>query len=921
MTAACVSLEQESDFAFVGDIRQVWPEALHKFLYHVCTDLFYPKNKAYKDAVMLMFRNMYVAYRKYLMDSFFGRINYDEKVGKQLYKHQQAALVLMLPHKYNFLSFDMGLGKTITSATLSKILGIRRTIIIAPAGVKWNWYHDMTDDWGYDPLYWTILDAKRNKCIYGFAERFVVVNYEMISKPWVWQHLTKNEVGHIIIDECFPYYTPVLTDKGELFIGDIVENAIDCSVLSCDLSSNELSFQKIEAYRGQKRKTEYVKIKHEKGELICTRNHKIYVEEVGFKRADQLLDGDRVRILQEGKLKEIQRKKNCKILFKKMLNGITLKRRRMEKKAFSRASEGSSKKNKDLRVVQSKIRNNSVFKNQILFIKLFCKMEDESTGDKKINNGSANVREKVRGNQAFTQKESKYGKRIFRKNEEKKSNVKPRDSKKGERSIKRKNIFISWRQRKANKATTGVTQRNWFANGTRNKHKRCKSEFQKFAESLQSGSCSYWKQNSNRSGWKFPQNEEMEISGQTENRSFECVRVESVEILERRSGQRVDEVCGTDKVYNIQVAKNKNYFARGVLVSNCHLAKNHKTRRYGNVSRLVERFPKARVTMLSGTPITNRINDMFAYFKLTGHALGNNESYFKRRYLERSNGEKGKIIGAKNIPELTVRNSNFMIRKKAEECLDLPPLIINKYYLEDTEITDEYREVLEDMYKTKMALSETGDAKTVGQLEMQMDSNVHSLNRILATAKAKSIIELVDKIRSEGRKVIVFATYKSALAALEEHYKHHCVKIVGDVDSHKRHVLIEKFKNDPECFLFLGNVKAGGVGTNLVNSSDVIFMNFPFTPDDIEQPQKRSHRIGQTKPVNVYYTIVKNSIDEHIYKLIVDKSNDINYVLDKGKKGVVNYGSVTSKLFRSLINQYAEDNNLRKIEESEFEEV
>ena len=202
-----------------------------------------------------------------------------------------------------------------------------------------------------------------------------------------------------------------------------------------------------------------------------------------------------------------------------------------------------------------------------------------------------------------------------------------------------------------------------------------------------------------------------------------------------------------------------------------------------------------------------------------------------------------------------------------------------------------------------------------------LTENVHSLNRILATSKSKKIIELIDKIRSQGRKVIVFATYKSALGSLEEHYKDKCVKITGEVDSLNRSTLIDRFVNDPSCEVFLGNVKAAGVGINLVNASDVIFMNFPFTPDDIEQPQKRAHRIGQKRSVNVYYTIVKNSIDEHIYDLIIDKSTDINSVLDKGKKGVVHYGNVENKVFNKLISQYAKDNNLEAIVDSKFTEV
>ena len=358
-----------------------------------------------------------------------------------------------------------------------------------------------------------------------------------------------------------------------------------------------------------------------------------------------------------------------------------------------------------------------------------------------------------------------------------------------------------------------------------------------------------------------------------------------------------------------------------IIIDEVHLAKNHNTRRYKGVARLIEEFPKARVTMLSGTPITNRVNDLFAYFKMSNHPLGRNHSAFMNRYVLKSDGFRGKIIGAKNMEELTMRQSNFMIRKKAEECLDLPALTINKYYLDETEITDEYMQVLEEMYQNKMAMNEAKESKNIQQLEGAISANVHSLNRILATAKSARIIELIDRIRAEGRKVIVFSTYKSALKVLEEHYGFVCVKIDGTVDSHKRSLLIDKFKNDPKCQVFLGQNKAAGVGINLVNSSDVIFMNFPFTPDDLEQPLKRAHRIGQTMPVNGYYTIVKGSIDEHIYNIIVDKSQDINNILDKGKKGVVNYGNLMNKVFKNLLDDYADATGKKRIETGKFEKV
>ena len=78
-------------------------------------------------------------------------------------------------------------------------------------------------------------------------------------------------------------------------------------------------------------------------------------------------------------------------------------------------------------------------------------------------------------------------------------------------------------------------------------------------------------------------------------------------------------------------------------------------------------------------------------------------------------------------------------------------------------------------------------------------------------------------------------------------------------------------------------------------------MNFPFTPDWIEQPYKRAHRPGQKNPVHVHFTICKETIDEHIYNLIKNKLNDINEIIDKNGEGTVIYDDLQSKLFKSLL--------------------
>lgn len=350
-----------------------------------------------------------------------------------------------------------------------------------------------------------------------------------------------------------------------------------------------------------------------------------------------------------------------------------------------------------------------------------------------------------------------------------------------------------------------------------------------------------------------------------------------------------------------------------IIIDECQKIKNTKTRNFKSVDKLVKHFPQARVTLLSGTPITNRVNDIFAYFKLCNHPLGFNYSAFLKNYTITMSGRGGnKVVGAKNVDELRMKISNFMIRKRTEECIDLPALMIKKYYFEMGDVKGEYEEHIEELYQHKKDLEMASSNKEKAQIKVKIKGNIHNLNRLLSTSKVNNVIPLIDQLVENGRDVIVFSGYTNPILNLEKHYGDSCVKVVGGMDSHKKNKAIQIFVNDPNCNVFLGNFKAAGVGINLVNARDVIFLNFPFTPDDLEQPYKRAHRIGQEKDVNVYYTIVKDSIDEHIFDMIVGKTKDINSILDDGKSGVVHYNQIPNDLFNRLISDYEKKNNINQ---------
>lgn len=325
-----------------------------------------------------------------------------------------------------------------------------------------------------------------------------------------------------------------------------------------------------------------------------------------------------------------------------------------------------------------------------------------------------------------------------------------------------------------------------------------------------------------------------------------------------------------------------------IIIDEATYIKNHNSDRFKAIRELIEKNPDARITFLSGTPVKNRVNDVFAYLKLIGHPLGDNYAMFLREYTQTSSGRHGtKITGSRNLEDLYHKLSNFMIRKTKADCLDLPPKTIYKFQFGLDEYRDEYKKVITELSKAKGS---------------SLHSNLHTLNIVMAKAKLKGIKDLAQSILDQDRKVVIFCSYTEPIRMLQEHFGSKCVMIDGSVSAHHRDDRIQKFIQDDDVTVFLGNVTAAGIGINLVNASDVIFCNFPFTPSEMYQAEDRCHRIGQKNNVNIYYTLCEESVDEYIYSLIVDKANDINALIDKGNE-VTNYASIPEMLYKHLIEQ------------------
>jgi len=126
----------------------------------------------------------------------------------------------------------------------------------------------------------------------------------------------------------------------------------------------------------------------------------------------------------------------------------------------------------------------------------------------------------------------------------------------------------------------------------------------------------------------------------------------------------------------------------------------------------------------------------------------------------------------------------------------------------------------------------------------------------------------------------VFATHHSTINALAEHFAGQVVTLTGETPQKERQAIVDRFQSDPVIRLFVGNIKAAGVGITLTAASDVAFIEFPWTPGDAVQAEDRCHRIGQGESVTAWYLIAQDTIDADIVELLNDKADIIDAVQD-----------------------------------------
>ena len=311
-----------------------------------------------------------------------------------------------------------------------------------------------------------------------------------------------------------------------------------------------------------------------------------------------------------------------------------------------------------------------------------------------------------------------------------------------------------------------------------------------------------------------------------------------------------------------------------VIVDEAHYIKNGQAQRTKLINDLVKTVD--RLWLLTGTPMTSRPMDYFNLLSLVDSPVSKNWMAYAIRYCQGYQFNVGgrkvwNITGASNLDELRERTAGTILRRLKENVLDLPDKIITPVYLRLK--SKNYEEVMGEYYDWYDKNPDESKSLTV------QFSKLTKVRQIIADEKISQTIEIAENIIEQDKKVIIFCNFTDSLNKIIEHFGKSAVKLDGSMSKPERQRSVDEFQDNPKVKVFVGNIKAAGVGITLTAGEAVIFNDLSFLPSDMAQAEDRAYRYGQKNNVLVYYPIFDNTVEGIIYDIVNAKKQVIATVM------------------------------------------
>ena len=332
-----------------------------------------------------------------------------------------------------------------------------------------------------------------------------------------------------------------------------------------------------------------------------------------------------------------------------------------------------------------------------------------------------------------------------------------------------------------------------------------------------------------------------------------------------------------------------------VILDEAHMISNAQAQRTKIINSFVKKIN--RVWLLTGTPMTSRPMNYYNLLSIIESPVAQNWMAYAIRYCQgyqfkAGNRKVWNVSGASNLEELRDRTSKQILRRLKEEVLDLPDKIITPVYLRLQ--SKEYENLMGEYYDWYDKNPDESSSLTV------QFSKLMKVRKVIANEKTRQTIEFAENILEQGKKIIIFTNFTDSLQTIYQHFGKQAVYLDGSCSNSVRQQAVDKFQNDEKIKVFVGNLKAAGVGLTLTAAEVVIMNDLSFVPAEHSQAEDRAYRYGQKSNVLVYYPIFDNTIEGAIYDILNKKKQIIKTVM--GDEIQENIGDVAEEIL-SIINK------------------
>ncbi len=326
-----------------------------------------------------------------------------------------------------------------------------------------------------------------------------------------------------------------------------------------------------------------------------------------------------------------------------------------------------------------------------------------------------------------------------------------------------------------------------------------------------------------------------------------------------------------------------------VVLDEAQRIKNWNTKTAQAVKRLESRY----AFVLTGTPIENRIDELYSLVDFLDPRVLGSLFRFNRDFYDLD--ERGRPKGYRNLTALHERMRPLMLRRrKAQVETELPDRTDRNHFVALSPLQREaYAEIearvakLAQMAKRRPLRQEEQKKllRDLAMMRMICDTNYILNKEDRESPKVDELRKILEEaLSNDGVKVIIFSEWEKMLELVRDL----CAELgtgfawhTGSVPQQKRRLEINAFKNDPACRVFL-STDAGATGLNLQNASVVVNCDLPWNPAKLEQRIARAWRKHQTRAVTVINLIAENTIEARMLGTLASKTRLSEGVLDEG---------------------------------------